>query len=125
MTANELLLASAHAANADVAETARIVLSVHQRLRRSGQHSLPDVLVPIAMLARALGDIDRARAYVAAVRHSKRPTQSLQITCLYQQLREHFKHDADTNASIDGGPSTSDEVGESALDWLRDLADGS
>ncbi len=124
MPANELLLASAHAANADVAEAARIVRSVHRRLRRSGQQSLPDVLVPIAILARALGDSERAHAYVAAVRHSSRPTQSLQVTCLYQQLREYSKNDADGAASS-SGPSAPDEVGEHALDWLTALADTS
>ncbi len=120
MVANELLLASAHAANADMAETARIVWSVHQRLRRSGQHSFPDVLVPVAILARALGDTDRAHAYLSAVRHSERPTQNLQVTCLYQQLRQLSKGGpVDTKAA--DASSTPDEVGGAALDWLTTL----
>ena len=122
MMANELLLASAHAANAEIGPTAEIVLSVHQRLQRSGRHALPDVLIPISILANALGDAVRARDYLSAVRHSKRATQSLQITCLYRQLREQLRESTDTTQRDAETPSA-DEVGQDALDWIARLAD--
>ena len=90
-------------------------LAVDQRLRRAGRHSLPDVLVPTAMLAHALGQPERAGRYVAAIHRSHRPTQSMQMTSLYQQLRGMVDRVADDQRSTE-------EVGRDALAWLEDLS---
>ena len=111
----ELSLATLHAASGAVAPTCEIVLAVDQRLRRAGRHSLPDVLVPTAMLAHALGQPERAGRYVAAIHRSHRPTQSMQMTSLYQQLRGMVDRVADDQRSTE-------EVGRDALAWLEDLS---
>jgi len=112
---NELSLATVHAASGAVPATCEIVLAVDQRLRRAGRHSLPDVLVPAAMLAFALGQSERASQYVAAIRRSQRPTQSLQMTCLYQQLRGMVEIAA-------GDQRSPEDVGRDALAWLERLS---
>lgn len=121
MMANRLLLASIHAASGKVVPSTQIIASTCRRLESAGQHAFPDALVPVAMLAAALGDEQRARIYVSAVRQSDRPTQSLQITCLYQQLRSRFS-DADDISDLS---SNSDDVAAEALAWLDSLAGAS
>ena len=111
----ELLLATLHAASGAVSPTCEIVLAVDQRSRRAGTHSLPDVLVPAATLALALGERERAGRYVAAIRRSGRPTQSMQMTSLYQQLRGMVDRSADDERS-------SEDVGREALAWLDHLS---
>lgn len=123
MVANQLLLASAHAADGDAVATARIVMSVVRRLEHAGAHALPDALVPIAMLAAAVGDDERAVAYLSAVRRSRRPTQSLQVTCLYQQLRSRF--DRGSGIADDTRTGSSDEIAVDALGWIGTLAGSS
>lgn len=118
MMANEVLLATIHAAAGDVDATASVVTSVHRRVERAGQHALPDLLVPIAALAKASGDVDRARSYVGAVRRSARPTQSLQATCLYQQLRAQLDV---VDPDDVGSDASSDAIGAAALGWLSSL----
>lgn len=118
MMGNQLLAAAAHAAAGAVEPTARIVRSLSERLERAGQHAQPDVLVPIATLAKARGDSARARAYVAGVRRSRRPTQSMQVTCLYQQLAAALD-EGDVPAEMT--QMTSDEIGADAFDWLDRL----
>ena len=120
MMANELLLATAHAANGAVTSAANIVLSVDRRLERSGGDAFPDTLIPSAMLAMTLHDHDRAQRYVSAVRRSPRPTQSLQVTCLYRQLRTQLDDDR-RNGEDD--VMTTDETERDALDWLATLVE--
>lgn len=48
---------------------------------------LPDLLVPLAVLAWSVGDHERARSILAAIRHAPRPTQAFPITVVYRQLR--------------------------------------
>jgi predicted ATPase/DNA-binding winged helix-turn-helix (wHTH) protein len=123
MMANELLLATVHATNGDIALAARIVLSVCRRLERAGVDAFPDALVPIAMIAIESGADDRAGAYVLAVRQSATPTQSLQATCLYQQLRQRVEHSGHLPAADDAAPV--DEVVSEARAWLTELVGAS
>jgi hypothetical protein len=73
------------------------------------------VLVPTAMLALALGQNERAGRYVTAIRRSHRPTQSMQMTSLYQQLRGMVDRPADDQRSPE-------DVGRDALAWLEYLS---
>jgi hypothetical protein len=119
MWANEILHATIHAAAGDETATADIVTRLHAKLARAGQSAMPDVLVPIAVLARTLGADDRARRYTAAVRFSPRPTQSLHVTCLYRQLS-----DALGRVDAEPGDVLVDAVGLEALEWIGALSAG-
>jgi predicted ATPase/class 3 adenylate cyclase len=121
MMANDVLLATSHAADADIDATARIVTRTYDRVVRAG-HALPDLLVPLAALADSIGDAERARTYTAAIRSSSRPTQSLQATCLYQQLRAKL---ATVDEPVDDHLTSSDAVGAGAMEWLEALAERS
>lgn len=119
MMANELLVATARAADGEVESVARDLSAVCERLERAGDDAFPDALIPAAMLATAIGDAGRAGAYISAVRHWPRPTQSLQVTCLYQQLRRRLE-DGPGIAEDDGSPA--DQVAREARAWLAELA---
>lgn len=79
---------SAHAANGDV-DAARWRLAQAEDMIRSTSNDdgLPDLLLPPAALAMCLGHHDKARQWLAAVRHSPKPTQTFQLTITYQRLR--------------------------------------
>lgn len=48
---------------------------------------MPDLLMPPAALAWAIGDHDRARTWLTAIRHSPVPTHDFNLTIIYRQLR--------------------------------------
>jgi hypothetical protein len=84
-------------------------------LTRAGQNSLPDLLVPAAVLAHRLGDDGRAARWVRAVRDAGRSTQSFPVTCAYRRIR-------DAVGVADEAPlatRTLDEIGDEARAWMR------
>jgi predicted ATPase/DNA-binding winged helix-turn-helix (wHTH) protein len=113
MWANQVLAAAAHAAAGESAEAAALVVAIQARLDRAGQASLPDLLVPAAVLAHRLGERDRADRWLRAIRAAGRPTQSFQVTCVYRRLREAVR-------PSDGPPprETLEEIGDEAIDWM-------
>ncbi|MGH1492003.1 MAG: hypothetical protein ACRBK7_21885, partial [Acidimicrobiales bacterium] len=78
----------AHATNSDVEATRRLLVESEEMSRlTSNDDGLPDLLLPPAALAMTLGDLDKARRWLTAVRHSPKPTQNFQLTIIYRQLR--------------------------------------
>lgn len=56
---------------------------------------LPDLLVPVAAAAYAVGDHDRCRTLLTAVRNAPRPTQNFVVTIQYRELRNAVGLDAE------------------------------
>jgi predicted ATPase/DNA-binding winged helix-turn-helix (wHTH) protein len=115
MWANQVLAASVYASCGDRARAVALAEKVRTRLARAERDSLPDLLVPAAVLAHRLGDDERAARWVRAVRDAGRPTQSFQVTCLYRRLRETVGL-ADSSA-LD--TATLEEIGDEAIEWMR------
>src|SRR5262245_28759584 len=84
-----LLIIAIGAASAGAVDwTHRLVEdSIEHTLQASNDDGLPDLLVPIALLAWRLGDEPRARRLITAVRHAERPTSNIGITIAYRALR--------------------------------------
>ena len=79
---------SAHGANGDIDATRRWLTEAKDMIRStSNDDGLPDLLLPPAALAMSLGHHDKAREWLAAVRHSPKPTQTFQLTITFQRLR--------------------------------------
>jgi hypothetical protein len=55
-----------------------------QVVRFSSDNGLPDLLLAPAALAWALGDMDRARHYLTAIRRASRATQFFPTTIAYR-----------------------------------------
>ncbi|MCP3975992.1 MAG: hypothetical protein GY720_16040, partial [bacterium] len=85
--------------------------------KTDNDNGLPDLLLPLAMLAFSLGDNDRARCYLTAIRSAPRPTGWFPITVAYRQLRDRIGL-LDTNPLTD---STIEDVYEQATDWMVSL----
>jgi hypothetical protein len=117
MWANQVLAAAVHAAAGESAEAAALVVAIQARLHRAGQASLPDLLVPAAVLAHRLGERDRADRWLRAIRAAGRPTQSFQVTFVYRRLREAVP-------GSDGAPPREplEETGAEAIEWMRAVA---
>ena len=111
---NQLTAAALHAAEADTDEVRRLVGFIRRRLNQAGFSPLPDLLLPIAVLAHRLGEDEAARQWVWAVKSAGRPTQSFQMTILYRRLQETLGDDDERPP----GPRSLEEVGEEALSWL-------
>jgi hypothetical protein len=123
MWANQVLGAAVHAARGDVVATAGVVGRIRHRLARAGRDGLPDLLVPIAVLAHRLGDDEAASRWLAAVRRAERPTQSFQATVLYKRITE-LVDASHPGAAGEDGPDLS-AVGREAFDWLDGAAGAS
>jgi len=110
----QVLAAAVHAAAGERAEAAALVVAVRARLDRAGRASLPDLLVPAAVLAHRLGERDRADRWLRAIRAAGQPTQSFQVTCVYRRLREAV------DVGSDGAPpgETLEEIGDEAIEWM-------
>ncbi len=123
MWANQLLAAAVHAAHGDAAATGALVWRIRDRLARAGLDGLPDLLVPVAVLAHRLGEDRSAVRWLDAVRTAGRPTQSFQATVLYRRAREVIGRPA--TADADGGAPDTDvtAAGDEALAWLTRVAD--
>lgn len=119
MWGSELVRSCADAAAGRVARAASLLLEIDGRLERAGQSSLPDLIVPAALLAELTGDHDRAQRWIAGVRHSSRPTQSFQATVLYRRVRARIGPDA-----ADGEIEPSSTIGDEVRTWLTTLTVG-
>ncbi len=123
MWANQLLAAAVHAAHGDAAATGALVWRIRDRLARAGLDGLPDLLVPIAVLAHRLGEDRAAVRWLDAVRTAGRPTQSFQATVLYRRARQVIGRPGPADA--DAGAETPDVTvaGDEAVAWLTRVAD--
>ncbi len=84
-----LIIALGAAGAGDAHWTHRLIEESIDHIRRaSNDDGLPDVLVPIALLAWRLDDVTRARRLLTAVRHAGRPTSNIGITIGYRGLRQ-------------------------------------
>lgn len=84
----------------------------------AGEEPLPDLLVPLATLAWARGDLDRARRWLTAVRRAPIPTHGFYVTIIYRQLRDRIGLTA-------GDPLTATtlrQLLDEALAWLSSLS---
>ncbi|KAB2347766.1 ATP-binding protein [Actinomadura rudentiformis] len=118
MWANQVLGAAVLASCGDRAGAAALTDAVHTRLSQAGQDSLPDLLVPAAVLAHRVGDDERAARWVRAVRDSPRSTQSFQVTCAYRRIREVVGVSAEPPLAT----RTLEEIGAEARAWMRSAA---
>jgi hypothetical protein len=119
MWANQVVGAAIHACVGERAEAVALVGVVRRRLAKAGQDSLPDLLVPAAVMAHCLGDDERAARWVRAVRDAGRPTQSFPVTCAYRRLRERIGLSAEPPLAN----QTLDEVGAEAIEWMCSAVD--
>jgi predicted ATPase/DNA-binding winged helix-turn-helix (wHTH) protein len=117
MWGNEILASAVHAAAGRPELAAEIAGRVQARAERAGRPCFPDLLLPPAALAHAIGDDERATRWLAAIRHAGRPTQSFQITVAYRRLRDAV---GDIEAGRTDAPV--DEIGDQALAWLTTMA---
>jgi predicted ATPase/DNA-binding SARP family transcriptional activator/class 3 adenylate cyclase len=110
--------ATAAASAGDIDWTHRLVGESVERIRRGGSDDgLPDLLVPIAMLAWRLNDQERARRLLTAVKHAGRPTSNIGSTIAYRGLGQFIAIDPDKPADLD----LSLEF-RAARTWLHELA---
>lgn len=108
------IVGAATAATGDVAATREVVRRVESDAVACGDDPLPDLLLPAAALAWALGDRDAARRWLTAVRRSPTPTHGFQATIIFRQLRDHvglLEHNPLDHASIDS-------IYHEATQWL-------
>jgi hypothetical protein len=70
--------------------------------------------VPAAVLAYRLGDQDRASRWLRAVKDAGRPTQSFQMTLVFNRMREAVGLAADSPLAS----ATLGEMGDEALAWI-------
>jgi hypothetical protein len=118
MWANQVLAASVAAANGDAATTLVLCRQVRDRLRRAGRDSLPDLLVPAAVLAHTRGEDERAARWLRAVKQAGRPTQSFQVTCVYRRLRDLVGPTGRDPFDV----RSLDAIGDEALEWVCEVA---
>jgi predicted ATPase/class 3 adenylate cyclase len=113
-----LVVAScAAAATSDITATRDSIARTTDSATAAGEDPLPDLLVPLATLAWALGDLDRARRWLTAVRHASTPTHGFYVTIIYRQLRDRVR--LSPNDQLE--PTMLHEFLDEALMWLRDL----
>ena len=78
---------------------------------------LPDLLVPLALIAWKTGDVEHAKLLLTAIRRAPRPTQAFPITIVYRQLRDRL-------GLLNTNPLESamiEAVYEEAIEWLKSL----
>ncbi len=106
------------AACGDVDAARRHVASTEATSRlTSDDDGLPDLLLTPAALAWRLGDLERARRWVTAVRRSPKPTANFQLSIMYRQLRSEVGLDEDN--PLDG--MSLQEVYREATAWMDSL----
>lgn len=107
----------AFAAAGDVRTATASIARTIDSATSSGEEPLPDLLVPLAALAWALGDTVRARQWLTAVRRAPDPTHGFYVTIIYRQLRDRIGLSMDDPLASTTLRGLLDE----ALAWLRDL----
>ena len=75
---------------------------------------LPDLLIPVAAAAYAVGDHDRCRTLLTAVRNAPRPTQNFMATIQYRELRNAVGLDEEN--PLDSQPI--EDVFAEGRDWF-------
>jgi hypothetical protein len=114
---NLVVLSIGAAATGDVDTTRELLAESETALRNAADDGLPDLLVPFATLAWALGAPERTARWVTAVRRSPTSTQNFVITAAYRQLRDEV-------GLLDDNPlehATIAEIYQEAKDWLASL----
>lgn len=107
------------AACGDVEATRHHVAATETASRLASDHDgLPDLLLAPAALAWRIGDHDRARRWVTAVRRSPKPTANFQLSIMYRQLRSEVGLD-DVNP-LDS--MSLHDVYREAVAWMDSLA---
>jgi hypothetical protein len=110
--------ATAAASAGDIGWTHRLIEESVEQIGRGGiDDGLPDLLVPLAMLAWRLDDEERARRLLTAVKYAGRPNSSIGSTIAYRGLRQFITVDPKRPADLDPSAEFQD-----ARTWLRDLA---
>jgi predicted ATPase/class 3 adenylate cyclase len=100
----------------DPAKTLDALDDAQALARRTGVDTgLPDLLLAPAVLAHRLGDHDRCRSLLQAVKADDRPTTGYPMTILYRRLRSEVgQHTAER-------PPTAAVALAGAVEWLRTL----
>lgn len=116
-----LTLKAAAAAGAGKIEAARGYATEARTLIRqwSADDGFPDLLIPPAALAFAVGDHARCRALLTAVRHHPAPTQNFSHTIIYRQLRDAVGLDADDPLD----DRSIEDIYDEATAWMSSLDD--
>jgi predicted ATPase len=97
-----LTIAVGAASAADIGWTRRLIEESIEHTERAGSDDgLPDLLVPIALLAWRLDDVERAHRLLTAVRHAGRPTSNISTTVAYRGLRQHIGVDPSPPPDLD------------------------
>ena len=105
------------AASGDIDTTRALLGETETALQNAADDGLPDLLVPFATLAFALGARERATRWITAVRRSPTPTQNFGFTIAYRQLRDEV-------GLLDENPlddATIEEIYQEAKDWLASV----
>ncbi len=124
---NELLEHDDRAAHLTVAAAATSghLIDAYQRFERAIQRKgrlypddgLPDLLIPVAAAAYALGEHDRCRTLLAAVRGAPKPTQNFMTTIQYRELRNAVGLSAEN--PLDSQPI--EDIFDDACTWFREV----
>ena len=84
---------------------------------RSADDGFPDWLLPLAVLAHAVGDVDRCRTLVTAIRRSPVPTHNFLHTIIYRQLRDRVGLATENPL----GTHTVEEIFDDTMNWMDSL----
>ncbi len=90
----QLLMACIYALHDRLEDSERLIREIRERLGRAGWDGLPDLLVPLALLAEARGDRQQARDFFADVPRAGQPLQSFHVIAMYRQFRFRTDHAA-------------------------------
>ncbi|MEM8767450.1 MAG: winged helix-turn-helix domain-containing protein [Pseudomonadota bacterium] len=83
----QLLMACVYALHGHLETSEQLIRKIHERLGRAGWDGLPDLLVPLALLAQARGEEQQASAFFADVLDVAQPLQSFHVVAMYRQFR--------------------------------------
>ena len=113
-----VLDAAASAGIGDIAGTRwRMREAIRSWEERSADDGFPDWLIPLAVLAHALGDLERCRTLVTAIRRSPVPTHNFLHTIIYRQLRDQIG--LATNNPLD--THTIEDIFDDTMNWMDTL----
>jgi hypothetical protein len=110
--------ATAAASAGNIGWTCRLIEESVEQIGRGGSDDgLPDLLVPLAMLAWRLDNEERARRLLTAIKHAGRPNSNISSTVAYRWLRQYIAIDPVRPANLDLSAEFRD-----ARAWLREIA---